>query len=216
MERHRARWSRAGDVPDLRRRRRRHLSRDRQHARAHQHAGGADVGARPGSTARHRAVRRACRCQLARRYTAIARQHPVHVHGAEPAVPDGQPHRIQRLQPADAHHRGRARLAGRAPRRASHGHGRGARRLCPRRGAHRPGRAARLRRISGVRGQHLHLHRGLPAVGERRRHGASQQHDSDKRELDPLQPVRPARHGVSRVLPRLERGAHPPALARAV
>ena len=153
---------------------------------------------------------------LARRDAAAAWRRSVHVHRAEPAVPDGQPDGGQRVQSADVHARRRAAIAGRPPGRAPHGNRRGARRLRPRRRADRARSRPRLRRVPGVRGQHLHVHRRLPAVGERRRHGASQQHDRHEPELHPHQPPRSARHHLARVLPFVERRAHPPAFARAV
>src|SRR5206468_3714636 len=73
-----------------------------------------------------------------------------------------------------------------------------------------------LRRVSRLRARLLHVSRRLPAVRERRRHGASQQHRDERVRDDCERPHRPARHGGARVLPLLERGAHPPEGARAI
>ena len=79
---------------------------------------------------------------------------------------------------APAVHRGRAHVP---LCRAPHRHRRGARRLREgRREDRAPGRRD-LRRVSGVRARLLHVSRGLSAVRERRRHGASQQHGHDAR-----------------------------------
>ena len=65
--------------------------------------------------------------------------------------------------------------------------------------------------------RHLHVPRRLRAVGRRRRHGASQQHGRRRRGLDASgRRAQRARHRVARVLPRVERRAHPPEDARAV
>ena len=80
----------------------------------------------------------------------------------------------------------------------------------------RPRARCRVRRVSGVRRRHLYVPRRLRAVGRRRRHGASQQHGRRRRGVDQGQRARRARHGVARVLPRLERRAHPSEVARAV
>ena len=75
-----------------------------------------------------------------------------------------------------------------------------------------------LRRVPGLRQRQLHVPRRLRPVGRRRRHGASQQHGGGLADLvqEPADGPRRARHGLARVLPRLERGAHPAEVARAV
>ena len=111
---------------------------------------------------------------------SCCRAPTLHVHRAEPAVPDGQPDRVQRLRAAHVHRRRRV-----AARRCSGwrcittGTDAELDAFAARRREDRRGGAPRLRRVPGVRGQHLHVHRRLPAVGQRRRDGASQQHHPD-------------------------------------
>ena len=66
-----------------------------------------------------------------------------------------------------------------------------------------------LRRAAELRDQHLHVPERLPAVGERRRHGAPQQHVADqlRRAQQSRQRQGIHRHRRARVLPRLEHGA---------
>ncbi len=108
----------------------------------------------------------------------------LHVHRAEPAVPDGQPVRVQRVRAAHVHRARRGPHAGVPPGGPSRGHRRGARRAGARRRRRSSAKRARVRRVPGVRKQHLYVHRRLPAVGQRRRHGASQQHDPHVGVLD--------------------------------
>ena len=76
--------------------------------------------------------------------------------------------------------------------------------------------AGRVRRAAGVRAGALHVPRDLRAGRRRRRHGASQQHGGHGAGQPGARRPRAPRHGLARVLPRLERRAHPAALARAV
>ena len=75
-----------------------------------------------------------------------------------------------------------------------------------------------LRRVPDLRQRQLHLPRRLRPVGRRRRHGAPQQHGGRLGDLvqESADGPRRARHGLARVLPRLERRAHPAEVARAV
>ncbi len=117
---------------------------------------------------------------VARRHAAAARPRCADLHGAEPAVPDGQPDRVQRVRAAHVHRARRARA-----RRCS-----GSPCIMPARDAELDAFARDVETIvreardvfgeyPRLRRQHLHVHRRLPAVGQRRRHGASQQHDPD-------------------------------------
>ena len=90
----------------------------------------------------------------------------------------------------------------------------------PRQGrrAHRPRGDGGLRRVPAIREQHLHVSRRLPAVGERRRHGTSQQHRAVEQRRAPQSrsAKQPSRHGGARVLPLVEHGAHSLERPRAV
>ena len=135
------------------------------------------------------------------------------VHRAEPAVPDGQPVGVRAGRDAPVHRR-RAHVPVRA---APHRHRRRARRLRQGRREDRPRRKARsYGEFPALRAGPLHVPRRLPAVRQRRRHGASQQHGDDRRRHRSRRRARPARHGRARVLPLLERRAHPAEGARAV
>ena len=136
------------------------------------------------------------------------------VHGAEPAVPDGQPVGVRAGRDPSVHRRRRARSAS---------------------SLHHTGTDAELdgfvkdvekivRQEGAIYGEYpglraglLHVSRRLPAVGERRRHGAPQQHRDDLAPVrSPAAARQSARHGRARVLPLLERRAHPAARPRAV
>ena len=102
--RRRPRRHRPHRLQGLRRSRRRHLSRRRHDARAHEHAGDADVGARP--RRRGRSASRSSR-RPARPWKSATQlfptDDPLDVHRAEPPVPDGQPDRAQRAHAAHVH-----------------------------------------------------------------------------------------------------------------
>ena len=200
------------EVQGVRRSRRRHLSRRRHDARAHQHAGGDDVGAWPRRSRGDRRVRGTGGHALACRDAIAARRDAARVHRAEPAVPDGQPVRIRTGN--DSHiHRRVAHVPLLAP---SHRDRCGTRQLREGRREDRPPGRRDLRRVSGVRARELHLSRRLLALRERRRHGASQQHGDHLVRVDRDEPRQPARHRRPRVLSLLERRAHPSEGARAV
>ena len=129
-------------VPRVWRSSRRHPPRDRQHTRAHQHAGGADVGAWYGTADDDRAIRPAARNVVERCDAAHARHRRLLVQRAESPVPDGQPGRVQPVLIADLHRPRREPHAGLPSGGASHGHGRRARRPHARRPGHRPGSQA--------------------------------------------------------------------------
>ncbi len=69
----------------------------------------------------------------------------------------------------------------------------------------------RLRHAPGLRRRDLHLPVDVPPVGSGRRHGASQLHVAHQHGCPGHLDDRLVRHGRARVLPRLERGTHPPA-----
>ena len=171
---------------DLWRPRGRHLPRHRQHACAHQHAGRADVGARPRAARRDRALRAAARLVVAGRDAAAAGRGSVHVYRAEPPVPDGQSDGAQRLQRAHAS-RSPACRATRSSGSPCITQGTDAELDSFAGDVQKVVREARhvFRRVPRVRGQHLHVHRRLPAIGERRRHGAPQQHVPEQPVVDP-------------------------------
>ena len=80
------------------------------------------------------------------------------------------------------------------------------------------GAGRRVRRVSGVRARVLHVPRRLRALGWRRRDGAPEQHGRRRARVaaHARHGRRRARHGIARVLPRVERRAHPAEDARAV
>ncbi len=134
------------------------------------------------------------------------------VHRAEPSVPDGQPGGVRPHQ-SSAVHRRPAHVPLFA---ASHWYGRRARRLPEgRREDRAPGRCD-LRRVPGVRARLLHVPGRLPSVCQWRRHGTPQQHGHDRGRLDRRLARRRARHGRPRILPLLERRAHPAERSRTV
>ena len=106
------------------------------------------------------------------------------LHRAEHPLPDGQPHRLQQLHAADVHGGRWAEAewpAADVPHRAdARRHRGGSRRVREGRRAHRPRGDSDLRRAAEFRDQHLYVPERLPAVGQRRRHGASQQHVADQ------------------------------------
>ena len=103
------------------------------------------------------------------------------VHRAEPAVPDGQPDRSSARSRS-----GSSRSDARTFRFALHHTGTDAELDALREGRRedRPPGGRDLRRVSGVRAGSLHVPRRLPAVRERRRHGAPQQHGDDRDGVD--------------------------------
>ena len=170
---------RARDLSRVRRPARRDVSRDRLFTRAYQHACGDHVGARSGSPADHGSLRASGRDVMARRDTADSGKRSALLHGAQPAVPDGQPVGVRCVHPAVVHRARRSSNAGLSRRDPSHRNGRRRRRSGTRRRDDRPGSAPRVRRVPTLRGQHVHVHRRLPALGAQRWHGASQQHGPD-------------------------------------
>ena len=109
---HRSFRHRARAVPRLRRPCGRHLPRDRQHTRAHQHAGGADVGAGHGAEDDDGAVRAAAGNIVERCDPAAVGHRRLLVQRAQPSVPDGQPGRIQPVLDAYVHRARREPHAG--------------------------------------------------------------------------------------------------------
>ena len=207
----------ARHLQGVRQPRRRDVSRHRRLARAHEHAGDPDVGAWPRRASRPRDVRASRGLQLEARDAAVCDRRPLDLHRAEPPVPDGQPDRAQQPVVPVVHRPQCRRQAAHHPhRRPSRRHRGRHRRVRRRHGEDRPRARCRVRRVSGVRRRHLYVPRRLRAVGRRRRHGTSQQHGRRRRGLDQGQRARRARHRLARVLPRLERRAHPSEDARAV
>ena len=104
----------------------RHLSGHRHDARAHQHAGGADVGAWPRRSQRGRSTLEPPAGQRWRAATQLyPGATPARVHRAQSSVPDGQPDRV-RPGARSAHSRSTARRFRFAA--APHGHRRRSRR----------------------------------------------------------------------------------------
>ena len=96
-----------------------------------------------------------------------------YVYRGQPAVPDGQPDRAERVHAAHVQRRrgvSRGR-ASRRQRRRSRPVRRRARKSCARSGG--------VRRVSGIRDA-IYLHRGLSAWRQLRRDGAPEQHDPDR------------------------------------
>ncbi len=160
MGRQRSRRDGPHRLQDLRRSRRRHLSRHRRDARAHEHAGNADVGARPRSPQRARDVRAAEGPVVGGRDTALPDRRSLDVYRAEPAVLDGQPHRAERANDSDVQGPRRRRQGihdqGRDPSRCRRGRSERVRRRCR---EDRAGAGGRVRRVSGVRARTLHVSR---------------------------------------------------------
>ena len=194
---------------------------DRLHARAHQHAGGADVGARARRAAGARDVRAAAgQAAGGWRRSCSRRDDPLDLHRAEPAVPDGQPHRVRHLHAAELHG-------------ATDG-GRGTPTF--RIALHHDGDEAELdafaatsRRSSARQRADLRrVRRASTAAPTRsspttcRGPTATAWSTATARSLTSRArcairgSAGHARHGGARVLPRLEHGAHPAAVARAV
>ena len=127
--------------------------------------------------------------------------------------PARQPRRGEPLRGEDVHRRRsrRPRLSAGVPHRHAP-HGRRWRVRPLRRGcrAHRARDGDGVRRVPALRDGPLHIHRRLSALGVGRRHGAPEQHRAERAGDVARRPLAPARLGVPRVLPRLERGAHPP------
>ena len=209
-----SRRQRDREVQGVRRSRGRHLSRRRHDARAHQHAGGDHVGARARRSAGDGDVRAAGRHALAGRDAAASRRDAARVHRAEPAVPDGQPVRVRaRRRSAQFTVDGRAPSGSRcttpAPRPSSTATSRTSRRSC----------ARKARSTASIRtyepGHYTFLADYLPyANGDGMEHRNSTVITSSR--FDRGEPRQPARHRRARVLPLLERRAHPAARARAV
>ena len=208
----------------LRRSHRRHLSERRRDARAPQHAGDADVGARLRGAAGARPLRAAGGPEwrvatqlyptddpltftapnfhyLMDSPTEFSALHAAHVPRPEHAAQADQD-RAPTFRIA-LHHDGTDADADAFARDTE---------------THRPRDAGDLRRVPAVREQHLHVSRGLPAVGQRRRHGASQQHRAveRRRAAQSAAADRAARDRRARVLPLVEHGAHPREGSRAV
>ena len=138
---------------------------------------------------------------------------PYTFHCAKHALPDGQPDRVQRLHAADVQRSGRrcgrrTNLPHCAP---SRRHRRRRRCVGSRHGSDRARSESRVRRVPALREQHLHVSLRLSALGERRRHGASQQHRSFRQRCVARSgpPQRHPRHGGARVLSFVEHGADP-------
>ena len=214
--RHRSRRHGGRDLQDLRRSHRRHVSRHRLDARAHQHPGGADVRARLVRAARSRHVRPAARARPGRWPRSCFRPtDPLvftapNIHYLMDSPTDFSAFTLRTFTVDDGQKR--SGTAADVPHRA-------ARTTAPKpkptpsprtSSASSANRINDLRRAAAVRDQHLHVPERLPAVGERRRHGASQQHVADqlRRAAQPAAAPGPAGHRVARVLPRLEHGAH--------
>ncbi len=120
VERARPRRHGGRELPRVRRPHRRHLPQRGCHARAPEHAGGADVGAVASNSGR----RASSSCRRRARTWSVATQlfptaSSLRLHGAEPAVPDGQPHRAERVHAADLHGGGRQRAGADLPHRAA-------------------------------------------------------------------------------------------------
>ena len=177
------------------------------------------VGPREPADARH--VRAAGRIELEDRHAAVPDDRSVHVHGAESAVLHGQPDGAVGLR--DEHVLGaeRRRHAGELPPRRA--------RATDRRRTSTSSRSSSQRLVReqmAVFGEFPKYEPGYytflldyVAVGRRRRHGASQQHVDLEPGLslqDAAGPAAGARHDLARVLPQLERRAHPAGRARAV
>ena len=155
---------------------------DRHDARAHQHAGGDHVGARPRRSAVDADVRR-------RRPARAGRWRRSCTPGATPlefTAPNLQylmdsPAEFGPIVDAAVRRRAAARSASPcttpAPTASST--------LRAGRGEDRPRGRRDLRRVPGLRAGQLHVSRRLPAVRQRRRHGASQQHGDDLVGVDP-------------------------------
>ena len=216
MGHHRPLGHRAHPVPRLWRSRGRHIRRGGPHACAHQHARRADVGEGNGAADDDRAVRAAARHVVECGDAAAARDRSVLVQRAQSAVPDGQSGRVQPVLDADVHRARREPHAGVPSGGASHRHRGRARHPRARRAGDRARSQTGVPRVSALREQHVHVYRRLPAVGQRRRHGAPEQHGADLLQLTAHQPARSARHDLARVLSLVEHRANPPAVARAV
>ena len=186
----------------------------RHRPRAHEHAGDADVGAPHGRSSRARHVHAAGRLELEAGDAALSDADPwtftapnlqylfdsptelsaYRLREFTVTNPDGKTFTIRAAVHTDEPGPRTSTSTPPASRRSSRN------------------RVAVFGEYPGVRHRHLHVPRRLPAVERRRRHGAPQQH----RRQRPRQRAQRARHGVARVLPRLERRAHPAAGARAV
>ena len=204
----------------VRRPHRRHLRRCRRHPGAPQPARDADVGEGAGNPAGEADVRAASRRHLDGRLAALPYRQSAGVHGAQPRLPVRQPGAVRAADAADvpvAGERGGGRAGNDDPRRPAPRRHRGRSRPFRRRGREDRARGARrLRRAAGVRARLLHLPRHLRPGRQRRRHGASQQHGPHRAGGPRAGRAAAARHGGARVLPRLERRAHPAQIARAV
>ena len=119
-----ARRDRASDLQGLRRSTRRHVPRGRCLARAHQYASRHHVGARLRAPAGHDPLRAPDRHVMARGNAAHSGERPAVVHGAQPAVPDGQSVGIRHLHAAVVHGARRSAYSGLPRRGAPHRHGR--------------------------------------------------------------------------------------------
>ena len=194
-----------------------HVPRHRHHARAHEHAGDADVGARARRTADPHPLRAAARPRMDSGHAALSDAGGMDVHRAQPPVPDGQPDGAERADHPDVQGpQSRRQGADYQDGSASRCDGRRHRRVPRGRGEDRERGRRDLRRVPGVRARHVHVSRRLCALGRRRRNGASQQHcgrvpDVDQRRRQPR-----VRNGRARILPLLERRADSSENARTV
>ena len=219
LGRGRPRRDRAVHLPRVRRPRRRHVSRDRRYPCAPQHARLPDVGTRAGAAACRRPVRAPAGQRLAGGHAALSVGRSVRLHRAQPAVPPRQSGRAEPLRGAILRRRGPRRFqppAGVPDRDAPRRRRPRARPVRAGRRTDRPRDGARVRRVPAGRDRPLHVHRRLSAGRLGRRHGAPEQHRAECAG-DVAGPAgAPAGFGVARVLPRLERGADSPPVARAV
>ena len=112
MGHRRPRRHRPHRLQDLRRPRRWHLPWHRSDARAHEHAGDADVGSRPGSACRPRHLRSAEEPRMGGGEPAVSNRRCLDIHRSQPSVPDGQPDRAERADNPDLQGPRRGRQGG--------------------------------------------------------------------------------------------------------
>ena len=148
-----------------------HLAIDATHAHLNIPAV-AHVGARTRGACRASHVRRTR--GLEGRDAAASDDRSADVYRGQPAVPDRQPGRAERVHAAHVQRRSRV-PRGAASRRQR----RRCRPVCGGPRENRARRARGVRRAAGLRGA-VHVHLRLSAVGRVRRDGAPQQHDPDR------------------------------------
>ena len=139
-------------VPGFWRPPRRHVPVGRFDARAHQHAGRLDVGARVRTPAHHGALRSPGGDVMASGYATVARERPADVHCAESPVPDGQPDGTEHVRAAVVHRARRPPYAGLPGGGAPHRDGRRRGRPDARHRGDRPRGAARVWRVPAFEG----------------------------------------------------------------